>query len=58
MGIITKRDEFTIRFDPEEIWTTVTRVANTSVEMFRSEFGLPKDSDWTAANAKKDVGNL
>lgn len=55
MGIITKRDDFTVRIDRNEIWETATRMAVTADEELHKRFSLPKDSDWVATNAKKDV---
>ena len=55
MGMITKRDEFTIKLDRDEIWQTVKALSQTPDDQLHQTFGLPKDSDWTASNAKSDV---
>ena len=55
MGMITKRDSLTIRFDKNEVWDCVERFAQTKTSDLHAEFDLPIDSDWTAANAQKDL---
>lgn len=55
MGMITKRDAFTIRFDKQNLWQDVAKFAGTPESELHEKFDLPKDSDWTAANAKADL---
>lgn len=55
MGVITKRDDFTIRICADEVWDTVLEMSQTPESELHKVFKLPKDSDWVAANAKRDV---
>ncbi|MBS0502950.1 MAG: hypothetical protein JSS55_03930 [Proteobacteria bacterium] len=53
--MITKRDDFTIRFTSKEIWDDIERFSRTPLGQIHSVFNLPPDSDWTVANAQSDV---
>ena len=55
MGIITKRDEFTIKIDRNDAWQNVLEFSQTSIDDVHSKFNLPKDSDWSAKSALDDV---
>ena len=55
MGMITKRDAFTIRFEKQVLWKDISDFARTPLSEIHEKFDLPQDSDWTAANAQTDV---
>lgn len=55
MGVITKRDNFTIRLEADEVWNVVERMSRTPDSDLHRVFNLPKDSDWEAINAKQDI---
>ncbi|MEO7000673.1 MAG: N-6 DNA methylase, partial [Ktedonobacterales bacterium] len=56
VGIVTARDELTIRWTPDEVWQTVNRFASLPSEEARSAFALGPDArDWKVALAQQDV---
>ena len=56
VGIVTARDDLTIRWSKQEVWDTVTDFSNLSPEEARDKYGLGKDArDWKVALAQKDV---
>ena len=56
IGIVTARDELTIKWTPEEIWQTVSKFVNLSPESARYTFNLGKDSiDWKVEWAQRDL---
>ncbi len=56
VGIVTARDNLTIRWTPEETWKTVTRFAKMDSELARKRFNLGKDvRDWKVEFAQKDL---
>ena len=56
VGIVTARDDFTIKWSPEEVWNTVTKFIDINPEEARKKFKLRKDvRDWKVAFAQKDV---
>jgi len=58
VGIITKRDSLTIRWDKEEVWKTVTEFADLAPEEARTKYNLPKDvRDWKVEWAQQDLKN-
>jgi len=58
IGVVTARDDFTIKWTPEDIWQTVSRFVNIDVESARSFYNLGKDSiDWKVEWAQADVRN-
>ena len=55
-GIITKRDDLTIHFEPSEVWQVVTKFVLTPDEDLHEVFDLKEDvRDWKAIWAKKDL---
>ncbi len=55
-GIVTARDNLTIDFTENDIWNTVTKFVNLSVESARGEYNLGKDTrDWKVDLAQKDL---
>jgi len=56
VGIVTARDNLTIRWTPDEIWTTVLTFSQLSEELAREAFQLGKDArDWKVSLAQQDV---
>ncbi len=55
-GIVTARDNLTIHFTENDIWNTVTKFVDLSVEEARNEYNLGKDAkDWKIDLAQKDL---
>lgn len=56
VGILTARDELTIRWDEIDIWRTVQDFANLPTEEARDKYELGKDAqDWQVARAQQDL---
>jgi predicted helicase len=56
IGIVTARDDLTIKWTPEELWQTVSKLASNDPESSREAFHLGKDStDWKITLAQKDL---
>jgi hypothetical protein len=56
VGIVTARDKLTIRWNPEEVWTTVLSFSKMDKELARQAFDLGKDArDWKVEFAQKDL---
>ncbi|MCI0559312.1 MAG: N-6 DNA methylase, partial [Nitrososphaera sp.] len=56
VGIVTARDNLTIKWSPEEVWTTVLSFSKLDVETARQAYELGKDArDWTIELAQKDL---
>jgi very-short-patch-repair endonuclease len=56
VGIVTARDNLTIRWTPDEMWTTVLTFSQLSEELARTAFQLGKDArDWKVGLAQQDV---
>jgi type I restriction-modification system DNA methylase subunit len=56
VGIVTARDSLTIRWTPDDMWTTVLRFSQLSEELAREGFQLGKDArDWKVSLARQDV---
>ncbi|MGI8951138.1 MAG: type ISP restriction/modification enzyme [Chitinophagaceae bacterium] len=56
VGIITARDEFTIKYTREEVWKTINQFLILPDEKAREAFKLGKDArDWKVHLAKKDL---
>jgi len=56
VGIVTARDNLTIRWTPDEMWTTVLTFSQLSEELAREAFQLGKDArDWKVRLAQEDV---
>jgi hypothetical protein len=56
VGIVTARDNLTIRWTPEEMWTTVLTFSRLDEELAREAFHLGKDvRDWKVGLAQQDV---
>jgi predicted helicase len=56
VGIVTARDNLTIRWTPDEMWTTVLTFSQLSEELARTAFQLGKDArDWKVSLAQQDV---
>lgn len=55
-GIVTARDELTIKNTPEEVWTTVTNFFPMKPEEARQRYNLGEDAlDWKVELAQKDL---
>ena len=55
-GMMTNRDDLTIHFDKESVWSTITRFISLSEPQARREFELGKDArDWTVVRAQSDI---
>ena len=55
-GIITKRDAFTLHWEPEGVWNTVKQFVSLDAESARSHFNLPEDvRDWKVKWAQQDL---
>ena len=56
VGIVTARDEFTIKQSPDDVWNTIQKFLKMSDEEARNHFNLGKDvRDWKVAFARKDL---
>ncbi len=56
VGIVTARDNLTIRWTPEEVWTTVLNFSRLDLELARQAYELGKDArDWKVTFAQKDL---
>jgi len=56
VGIVTARDRLTIRWTPEEVWTTVLNFSRMDPELAREAYGLGKDArDWKVSLAQEDL---
>jgi predicted helicase len=55
-GIVTARDDFTIKFKPEDVWTTISEFIILDPEVARKKYTLRNDvRDWKVNLAQKDV---
>ena len=55
-GIITKRDDLCIHFEPEDVWKTVESFSRVVPQDALEKFGLPKDvRDWKVEWAQADL---
>lgn len=56
VGIVTARDNLTIRWTQDDIWQTVNDFAGLPVEEARQKYNLGKDArDWKVELAQKDL---
>jgi len=56
VGIITRKDRLTIRWNPDETWNTVRRFISLSPELARAGYELGEDtSNWKVESAQKDI---
>ncbi len=56
VGIATARDNLTLRWSPDDVWTTVLNFSKLESEMARSAYHLGKDAkDWKVKLAQQDV---
>lgn len=56
VGIVTARDNLTIQWTPEEVWSTVLHFSKIDSEQARLAYGLGKDTrDWKVKLAQKDL---
>lgn len=56
VGIVTARDNLTIQWTPEEVWTTILNFSKMDRELARQTYELGKDSkDWKIERAQKDL---
>ncbi|NOX71406.1 MAG: DNA methyltransferase, partial [Candidatus Micrarchaeota archaeon] len=56
VGIVTSRDNFTIKWTPEDVWKTITEFVQMDIEEARRKFKLKKDArDWKVSFAQKDL---
>jgi len=58
VGIVTARDNLTIKWTPEEVWHTVLNFSRLSDELARQTYKLGEDvRDWKVELAQKDLLN-
>jgi len=56
VGIVTARDNLTIKWSPDEVWTTVLNFSRMDPELARQAYNLGKDAkDWKVELAQKDL---
>jgi hypothetical protein len=56
VGIVTARDNLTIRWTPDEMWTTVLTFSQLQEDLAREAFQLGKDArDWKVKLAQQDL---
>ncbi len=56
VGIVTARDDLTIQFTPDAVWTTILKFSTISPEQAREQFQLGKDArDWKVHLAQNDL---
>jgi len=56
VGIVTARDGLTIKWTPEEVWTTVMSFSRMDPELAREIYRLGKDTrDWKVKLAQQDL---
>ncbi|HUM79922.1 MAG TPA: N-6 DNA methylase [Candidatus Saccharicenans sp.] len=56
VGIVTARDNLTIKWSPEEVWTTILNFSRMDPELARQAYNLGKDArDWKVELAQKDL---
>lgn len=56
VGIVTARDNLTIKWSPEEVWQTVLNFSKMDKELARQAYNLGKDArDWKVELAQKDL---
>jgi len=56
VGIVTARDSLTIKWTPEEVWTTVLNFSSMDPELARVAYRLGKDArDWKVKLAQEDL---
>jgi predicted helicase len=55
-GIITKRDDLTIQYRAEDVWSVVGEFVSLAAEEARRRFRLPADvRDWKVVDAQADI---
>jgi len=56
VGIVTARDHLTIKWSPEEVWSTILNFSKLDKELARRAYNLGKDArDWKIEFAQKDL---
>jgi len=56
IGIITARDNLTIKWSPAEVWNTVSVFSTMDEQLARQAYGLGKDArDWKVSLAQNDL---
>jgi type I restriction-modification system DNA methylase subunit len=56
VGIVTARDNLTIKWSPDEVWMTVLNFSKMDPELARQSYNLGKDArDWKVELAQKDL---
>ncbi len=56
IGIISARDNLTIKWSPHEVWTTVSLFSKMDEELARQAYNLGRDAqDWKVSLAQKDL---
>jgi len=56
VGIVTARDDLTVRSTPEDVWQTAQDFSSLPVEQARIKYGLGEDcQDWTIPLAQQDL---
>ncbi|MBN2462576.1 MAG: N-6 DNA methylase [Dehalococcoidia bacterium] len=56
VGVVTARDNLTIKWSREEVWNTVLNFAKLDTELARAAYDLGKDArDWKVEFAKADL---
>lgn len=56
IGIVTSRDDLTIKSTPEEVWDNISDFSTLEVETARTKYHLGKDSlEWKVSKAQEDL---
>jgi len=56
IGIVTSRDDLTIKWTPEEVWRTVSEFVAMDAESARTTYHLGKDAlEWKVSLAQEDI---
>jgi predicted helicase len=56
VGVVTARDDLTIKWSKEEVWNTVLNFVKLDTELARAAYNLGKDArDWKVEFAKADL---
>jgi hypothetical protein len=56
VGVVTARDQLTVRWTPDEVWATVRAFSQMDPELARQAYKLGRDAqDWRIALAQEDL---
>ncbi len=58
VGVVTARDNLTIKWTPDEVWSTVLNFSKLDIQSARLAYNLGEDArDWKVELAQKDLKN-